>query len=59
MTVCFMPARLPAPTSHRCPQVLELQAPGKRVMAAKDFVNGLKGRTLVWQPVQQPARVAG
>lgn len=36
------------------PQVLELQAPGKRVMAARDFLNGMKGRTLVWQPVAQP-----
>lgn len=39
-------------------QVLELQAPGKRAMAARDFVNGLKGRSLVWQPLQAPAGVA-
>jgi glycerol-3-phosphate responsive antiterminator len=39
--------------------VLELQAPGKRVMAAKDFLNGLKGRTLVWQPAQQALQPAG
>ena len=30
-------------------QVLELQVPGKRAMAARDFVNGLKGRTLRWR----------
>ncbi|KAL4857185.1 Methionyl-tRNA formyltransferase [Chlorella vulgaris] len=40
-------------------QVLELQAPGKRVMAAKDFLNGLKGRTLVWQPAQHALQPAG
>lgn len=39
-------------------QVLQVQAPGKRVVAARDFINGLKGRTLLWQPVQQPAGVA-
>ncbi|PRW57094.1 pigment defective [Chlorella sorokiniana] len=38
-------------------EVLELQAPGKRAMAARDFVNGLKGRSLVWQPLQAPAGV--
>lgn len=42
--------------SDGCPirQVLEVQVPGKRAMAAGNFVNGLKGRTLTWQPVQQP-----
>ncbi|KAL4452092.1 hypothetical protein ABPG75_007754 [Micractinium tetrahymenae] len=39
-------------------QVLELQAPGKRVMAARDFLNGLKGRTLLWEPAAQPAVAA-
>ena len=40
-------------------QVLEVQAPGKRVMAARDFANGLKGRTLLWQPLEawRPANV--
>lgn len=46
-------ARISLAPSHE--QVLELQAPGKRVMAARDFVNGLKGRSLVWQPVQAAA----
>jgi hypothetical protein len=49
-----LPAHLALPL-----QVLELQAPGKRVMAARDFANGLKGRTLLWQPLEarQPAGV--
>lgn len=38
-------------------EVLELQAPGKRAMAARDFANGLKDRTLVWQ--ETPAQPAG
>lgn len=37
-------------------EVLELQAPGKKVMAARDFANGLRGRELVW--VESPAAVA-
>lgn len=52
-----MLARGPPPPPQT-PQVLELQAPGKRVMAARDFVNGLKGRTLSWQPAQQPQPAA-
>ena len=36
-------------------QVLELQVPGKRAMAARDFVNGLKGRTLRWRREGQAA----
>lgn len=46
---------LPCPLPSAPKQVLEVQAPGKRVMAARDFVNGLKGRTLLWQPLAQPA----
>ena len=37
--------------------VLELQPPGKKVMAAKAFVNGLRGATLLWDsppPAEQP-----
>lgn len=29
-------------------ELLEVQAPGRKAVAAKDFVNGLKGRTLRW-----------
>jgi len=42
---------LPTFNPARLLQVLELQAPGKRAMAARDFVNGLKGRTLLWRPL--------
>ena len=54
VAVGVLPAHLALPL-----QVLELQAPGKRVMAARDFANGLKGRTLLWQPLEarQPAGV--
>jgi len=30
-------------------EVLEVQAPGRKVVAAKDFANGMKGKTLMWQ----------
>ena len=29
-------------------ELLEVQAPGRKVVAAKDFVNGLKGNVLTW-----------
>lgn len=29
-------------------EVLEVQAPGRRAVAAKDFANGMKGKTLRW-----------
>ena len=44
-----------ASVGRHCWQVLELQAPGKRVVPARDYINGLKGRTLMWQPAQLPA----
>ena len=31
--------------------VLELQPSGKKVMDAKSFINGTRGRTLQWRPV--------
>jgi methionyl-tRNA formyltransferase len=31
-------------------EILEVQAPGRRPVAARDFANGLKGRALRWQP---------
>lgn len=54
-TAALLPV-IPPPRHHQ--QVLEVQAPGKRAMAARDFVNGLKGRTLSWQPAQQPQPAA-
>ena len=32
-------------------EVLEVQAPGRKAVAAKDFINGLKGRSLRWKKV--------
>ena len=29
-------------------EVLEVQAPGRKVVAAKNFINGLKGRCMMW-----------
>lgn len=31
--------------------VLELQPPGKKVMDAKSYINGLRGQTLKWKPL--------
>lgn len=31
--------------------VLEVQAPGRKAVAAKDFMNGMKGKTLCWMPL--------
>ncbi len=39
-------------------EVLEVQAPSKKVMTARDLANGLNGRVLAWQELQQPAPVA-
>lgn len=30
--------------------ILELQPPGKKVMDAKSFINGLQGKSLAWEP---------
>lgn len=38
-------------------EILEVQAPGKRAVAARDFINGLKGRKLTWRPAGAPALV--
>lgn len=37
--------------------ILELQPPGKKVMAAKDFVNGLRGANIQWTvpPLPEPS----
>lgn len=34
--------------------ILELQPPGKKVMDAKSFVNGLQGKALRWRLIQEP-----
>mmetsp|Transcript_32400 Transcript_32400/g.41630 ORF Transcript_32400/g.41630 Transcript_32400/m.41630 type:complete len:85 (-) Transcript_32400:38-292(-) len=31
-------------------EVMQLQSPNKRVLFAKDFVNGLRGGKLTWEP---------
>ena len=36
-------------------ELLEVQAPGKKVVAARDFANGLRGRELAWLPARAPA----
>ena len=33
-------------------EVLELQAPGKKAVSARDFINGLKGRRIEWAGLQ-------
>ena len=32
-------------------ELLEVQAPGRKAVAAKDFINGLKGRIMKWRTV--------
>ncbi|KAL4540166.1 hypothetical protein Ndes2526A_g03165 [Nannochloris sp. 'desiccata'] len=34
-------------------ELMEVQAPGRKAVAAKDFVNGLKGRELRWRETSQ------
>lgn len=38
--------------------VLEVQPPGKKVMESKAFVNGLRGRSLRWRPLDTPVPAA-
>ena len=35
-------------------ELVEVQPPGKRPMAPRDFVNGLRGKTLHWVPLGAP-----
>jgi methionyl-tRNA formyltransferase len=39
--------------------ILELQPPGKKVMDAKSFVNGLRGRSLEWVPLDDDEQSLG